>query len=293
MTVYMTYDHRTLFIISAVLSVFGTACFLLQPAKLDGKTHIFMLDIGQGDSFLIEAPDGKKLLIDGGRDTTVLSELAKVLPVSDRTIDVMIATHPDADHIGGLQYVLQRYNVKLFLTSQVLTDTKTFAALYQELYKQHIPSYYVRHGMTLTLDTSPAVTFSILFPDRDTSNWITNPASVVGRLQVGNRSALFTGDSTSSVEHFLVQAEPQELRVDILKLGHHGSKYSSSTEYLQAVAPVLGLISAGINNKYGHPNPETLARLQALSIPWISTQQKGTVDLSTNGTAQWIWHSIQ
>lgn len=291
--VYMTHHHRTLFIFAGILAVFITACFLLQPAKNDDKAHIYMLDIGQGDSFLIVAADGKKLLIDGGRDTTVLSQLSKVLPINDNTIDVMIATHPDADHIGGLQYVLQRYHVSLFLTSQVEADTKTFTALYQELYKHRIPSYYVRHGMTLTLDTAPLVTFSILFPDRNTSNWQTNPASVVGRLQVGKRSALFTGDSPSSVEHFLVQSEPQELRVDILKIGHHGSKFSSSTEYLKAVAPVLGLISAGINNKYGHPSLETVSRLQALHTPWISTQQKGTVDISTDGTAQWTWQSVQ
>ncbi len=288
----MTQPGRTLLILSIALLGFLAACVLLQPQHDDGRTHVFMLDIGQGDSFLIEAANGRNILIDGGRDTTVLSELSKVLPVGDRTIDVMIATHPDADHIGGLQYVLQRYDVKLFLTSQVLTDTKTFASLYQELYKQHTPAYYVRHGMVITLDNHPLTTFSILFPDRNTSDWITNPASVVGRLQAGNRSALFTGDSPSSVEHFLVQAIPQQLHADILKLGHHGSKYSSSTEYLENVDPVLGLISAGINNKYGHPNPETLSRMQALHIPWISTQQKGTVDVSTDGNKQWTWQSM-
>jgi competence protein ComEC len=289
----MSNYHRTLFISFCIFGVFAASCILLQPARHDGKTHIFMLDIGQGDSFLIEAADGKKILIDGGRDTTVLSELAKVLPIGDQTIDIMIATHPDADHIGGLQYVLDRYHVGLFLTSQVMTDTNTFADLYKELLKERTPSYYVRHGMVLTLDSAPLTTFTILFPDRDTSNWITNPASVVGRLLVGNRSALFTGDSPSSVEHFLVQAEPEALPSDILKLGHHGSKFSSSTEYLKAVDPMLGLISAGIDNKYGHPNQETLGRLQDLNIPWISTQQKGTVDLTTDGTSQWVWHSVQ
>ncbi len=292
-TVYMSYHRRTLSVLFGLLAALIAAGVLLQPVKNDGKTHMYMLNIGQGDSFLIVAANHKKLLIDGGRDTTVLSELSKVLPVGDQTIDVMIATHPDADHIGGLQYVLQRYHVGLFLTSEVLTDTKTFTDLYKELLKEHIPSYYVRHGMILTLDAVTGTTFTVLFPDRDTSGWQTNPASVVGKLQTGNRSILFTGDSPSSVEHFLVQAEPQALHADVLKLGHHGSKYSSSTEYLQVVAPVLGLISAGIDNKYGHPNVETLGRLQDLHIPWISTQQKGTVELTTDGTAQWTWHSVE
>ncbi len=293
----MTSHHRTLFILFGISAVFIAAILLLRPAKYDGKTHIFMLNIGQGDSFLIEAANGKKIMIDGGRDTTVLSELSKVLPVGDQNIDIMIATHPDADHIGGLQYVLDRYQVGLFLTSDAQTDTKTFTDLYKVLLKEHIPCYYVRHGMVITLDTAPLTTLSILFPDRDTSTWQTNPASVVARLHVGSsdsgRSALFTGDSTSPVEHFLVQAESQSLTSDVLKLGHHGSKFSSSTEYLKAVSPALGLISAGIDNKYGHPNQETLGRLQDLAIPWISTQQKGTVDLTTDGTTQWTWRSVQ
>jgi beta-lactamase superfamily II metal-dependent hydrolase len=250
-----------------------------------------MLDIGQGDSFLIEAANGKRILIDGGRDSTVLSELSKVMPSGDTSIDVMIATHPDADHIGGLEPVLQRYRVGLFLTSQVTTDTKTFMGLYAELYKEHIPSYYVRRNMVITLDTD--ATFTILFPDRDTSGWKTNEASVVGKLQAGTRSMLFTGDSPSSIEHFLVQAYHGELASDVLKLGHHGSKYSSSDEYLKAVAPTLGLVSAGIDNSYHHPNVETLDRLKALNIPWISTQDMGTVALSTDGTAAWSWKSVE
>jgi competence protein ComEC len=288
----MTHHSRTLATIFALIAAAVLACILLQPSKNDGRTHIFMLNVGQGDSFLIEAADGKKLLIDGGRDTTILSELAKVLPPGDTSIDIMIATHPDADHIGGLQYVLQRYHVGLFLTSQTLTDTKTFTALYAVLAPQHIPAYYARQGMVLTLDTHPATTFTILFPDRPTLHWQTNPASVVGRLQAGERSALFTGDSTSPVEHFLVQTEKSSLRSDILKIGHHGSKYSSSAEYLQAVAPTLGLISAGVGNRYGHPSVDAVARLKDADIPWISTQDKGTVELTTDGTTPWVWKSL-
>ena len=297
----MTRQVRTLLILFVSTIGFTLSIFLFHPIHVDSVAHVYMLNIGQGDGFLIVAADNKKILIDGGRDSTILSELSKVVSPGDTNIDVMIATHPDADHIGGLQYVLQRYHVGLFLTSQVLTDTKTFTDLYKMLLKEHVTSYYARRGMIITLDAMHKTTFTILFPDRDTTNWITNPASVVGRLDVypnkpsgvgGMRSLLFTGDSTSSVEHFLVQTDSQDLKSDVLKLGHHGSKYSSSTEYLKAVSPALGLISAGINNRYGHPNGETLARLNALHIPWISTQQKGTVELTTDGTKQWSWKSI-
>ncbi|MES2224648.1 MAG: MBL fold metallo-hydrolase [Patescibacteria group bacterium] len=274
-----------------LLSVLGSAAYLLQPPVLDGKTHVYMLNIGQGDSFLIVADDGRKMLIDGGLDTTILSELSKVLPSGDDTIDVVLATHPDADHIGGLQYVFQRYRVGMFLTADVGTDTKTYTDMYKQVLAEGIPAYYVRHGMMVSL--APNATFTVLFPDRDTSMWKTNEASVVGRLNVGSRSILFTGDSPSSVESFLVKAEPLELHADLLKLGHHGSKYSSSAEYLKAVAPTLGLVSAGVDNKYGHPNADVLGRLDAAVIPWVSTQQKGTVEFYTDGSAPWQWQSVE
>jgi competence protein ComEC len=267
--------------------IFGLVCILLQPATSAQDAKIFMLDIGQGDSFLIQSANGKQILIDGGRDAQVLSELAKVMPRGDRSIDIVIATHPDADHIGGLPEVIKRYRVGLFLTSQVVADTEIFASLYEILKKKHIPSYYGRHGMMFTLDEKLPTTFSILFPDRNTSNWETNTTSIVGRLDIGEVSALFTGDSPVSVEHFLRMSDAKAIDVDILKLGHHGSKTSSSEEFLKATTPELALISAGISNHYGHPHKEVISRLEKLGIPWVSTQERGTVTLSINGKT-WV-----
>ncbi len=281
----MARQTKNVAMLAGVLGLLLLALCTFPSTTVGHVATIAMLNIGQGDSFLIQAANGKQLLIDGGRDAMVLSELAKAMPRGDRSIDVVLATHPDADHIGGLPLVLERYHVGLFLTSQVLTDTATFAGLYKVLQEKHIPSYYVRRGMTLTLDPHspiPAM-FSILFPDRDTTNWETNSASVVGRLQLGERSALFTGDSPSPIEHYLATIDPKGIDVDILKLGHHGSKYSSSTEFLKATSPVLALISAGVGNRYGHPNQETLDRLKSLSIPWVSTQDHGQVTLTTDG----------
>ena len=282
----MTRKSRTILVLAIATISLGIAClFSLPKSQKSTLAHVYMLNIGQGDSFLIQAANGRQLLIDGGRDATVLGELAKVMPTGDKSIDVVIATHPDADHIGGLPFVLKHYDVGLFLTSQVMTGTQTFKNLFDELNKDRIPSYYARAGMKLTLDSNPNIpaTFSVLFPDRQTLNWETNSASVVGRLQIRERSALFTGDSPSNIEHYLAQTDPKDIDVDILKLGHHGSKYSSGDEYLRATSPVLALISAGVNNRYGHPAPEVLARLKALSIPYVSTQDAGTVTLTTDG----------
>jgi competence protein ComEC len=279
----MNRKRFSLLVLALTAALLGVV-LLAHSAHRTKRASIAMLDIGQGDSFLIESSDGTRMLIDGGpANGGVLSELAKRIPWNDRAIDVVIATHPDADHIGGLSGVLDHYHVGLFLTSEVASDTQTERQLLQTLSRKGIPSYYVRHGMHVVLD--PSMHFDVFFPDRDTSGWETNTASVVGRLSIGTASALFTGDSPESIEHYLVQTIPDALSADLLKLGHHGSKYSSSTEFLKAVSPSLALISAGVNNRYGHPAPETLSRLSALGIPWVSTQDHGTTVFISDGVS--------
>lgn len=261
-----------------------------KPKESVSLAKVHMLNIGQGDSFLIEAADGTQLLLDGGKDATVLSELSNVMSWNDKYIDVVVATHPDADHIGGLLDVLKRYKVGLFLTSDVYADTETYKTLISTVIDKKIPAYYVRQGMNIGLaeDTD----FKILFPDRDTHTWETNTASVVARLQIGNRTALFTGDSPISVEKYLAQTIPNDLDVDILKLGHHGSKTSTSAEYLEATTPSLALISAGVHNSYGHPHKEVLDLLKKFNIPYVSTQTVGTYTLQTDGE-KWFTSSKQ
>jgi competence protein ComEC len=281
----MSRRTTTLLILLLLVAVLGVAAIILQPRTSEGKGSIAMLDIGQGDSFLITAPSGAQLLIDGGKDPSVLGELARVMPAGDRSIDVVIGTHPDADHIGGLGPVLDRYDVGLFLTSEVEGDTQLYRDLLAQVVDQRIPAYYVRKGMNIVLD--PTTQFKTLFPDRDVRHWETNTASVVGRLQMGSRSALFTGDSPTSIEEYLVKTDPKDLNVDLLKLGHHGSKTSSSLAFLKAASPALSLISAGVNNRYGHPAKETIERLTSLNLKWVSTQDHGQVTLTTDGT-KWL-----
>lgn len=252
-----------------------------RTKQTETMTKVHMLNVGQGDSFLVETPNGVQMLIDGGRDATVLSELSKVMKWNDKKIDVVVATHPDADHIGGLVDVIKRYNVELFLTSDVVAETQVYKSLVDNVLQKKIPAYFVRQGMNLNL--ADQTSFAILFPDRNTHTWETNTASIVGRLQTGDRSVLFTGDSPISVEEYLVKTIPKELDVDILKLGHHGSKTSTSPEYLKATTPSLALISAGVNNSYGHPHKEVLDLLEQFNIPYISTQTSGTVTLETDG----------
>jgi competence protein ComEC len=273
-------DRKVFSIIALFGTIFllGIAAYAAVPIKnIAGKARFYMLDIGQGDSFLI---------VDGGKDAKVLTELSKVLPMGDKNIDVVVATHPDADHIGGLPYVLGKYHVGLFLISHVEADTKTFQNLFTMLDKKHVPSYYARYGMSISFADAGTTEiknhFDILFPDRDTTHWETNSASVVGKLYFGSRTALFTGDSPIAIEKYLANAIPSVLDVDILKLGHHGSRTSSSDEYLRATSPSLALISAGVDNSYGHPHKEVIDKLNALHIPYISTQTAGIVTLTVS-----------
>ena len=276
----MTRQVSTVYFLVFVVIGLGFVYFLSKPSSSDGLVKVHMLDVGQGDSFLVEGANGTQMLIDGGRDESALIELSKVMPQSDRTIDVIIATHPDADHVGGLSHILQRYKIGIFLSSQVFTDTETFENLYETLDEKKIPAYFVRKGMAINLNDEIGTKFTVLFPDRDTSNWETNSASVVGRLDVKERSILFTGDAPLSVEENI---DPNLVDVDILKIGHHGSKTSTGENFLRSTTPVMALISAGVNNRYGHPAPEIVDRLQKFGIKFLSTQEEGTVTLETDG----------
>jgi competence protein ComEC len=275
---FKTAKISLLFILSIIL---GALILFLPKNKAVHNTQFSMLDIGQGDSFLIQASNGKQILIDGGRDATVLGELSKVMPWWDKSIDIVLATHPDADHIGGLNDVLKRYKVDIFLTSEVRGDTETYKSLMTLVSKKKIPAYFVRAGMKFSLSEKDALT--ILFPDREVVDWETNNGSVVARFDTGERSVLFTGDSPVWIEQYLAKTIPEKLNVDILKLGHHGSRTSTSAAYLKATTPSLALISAGKNNTYGHPHKEVTDLLKQFNIPFISTQQAGTVTFETDG----------
>ncbi len=277
-------------ILLAVVSIlFVLVLFLTKNTKPKiVLTQVSMFDVGQGDSFFIQTTNGKQMLIDGGKDATVLGELSKVMPWNDRSIDIVLATHPDMDHIGGLDEVLKRYKVDMFVTSEVGGETDEYKNLMKLVESKKIPAYFLRSGMKINF--SSAEYFEVLFPDRDVKGWETNTGSVVGKFVSGTRSILFTGDSPAPIEQYLsAKYKNGELDVDILKLGHHGSRTSTTSAYLKATTPSLALISAGKNNSYGHPHKEVLDLLKQFNILYISTQteglsaQAGTVTFETDG----------
>ena len=251
-----------------------------QPSDI---LTVYFLDVGQGDAIFIDSPQHGRALIDGGANRKVLSELGKILPFADKRIDVMVETHPDKDHIGGLPEIVSRYKVGMFLEPGVESDNTIDDELKRRVKDKNIPKLFARRGMVLNF--SDGVKLQILFPlpDQDVSNWETNRASIVAKLVYGNKSFLMTGDSPIQIEEALLSLNPEILDSDVLKAGHHGSKTSTSLKYARAVSPDYAVISAGKNNTYGHPHQEVLDILEKVGAKIVSTIDSGTIKFETNG----------
>lgn len=256
------------------------AFYQRQPSDI---LSVYFLDIGQGDAIFIDSPSHGRVLIDGGPNRKVLSELGKILPFADKRIDVIIETHPDKDHIGGLPEVVSRYNVGLFLEPGVESENSIDDELKQRVEEKNIPKLLARRGMVLNF--GDGVKLQILFPlpGQDVSNWETNRASIVARLMYGDKSFLLTGDSPIPIEDVLINLDPEILDSDVLKAGHHGSRTSTSLPYAQAVSPDYVVISAGKDNSYGHPHKEVLDILKSVGAQIVSTIDLGTIKFETNG----------
>ena len=243
---------------------------------------IAFLDVGQGDAIYIETPHGNQLLIDGGSGRQVLRALGKVMPFYDRSLDLVLATHPDQDHIGGLSEVIRRMKVDNIVTTENTSATSAYKAFEGAILSKHLRRILARAGERIILDNE--IVLEILFPNRDTRGWETNTSSIVARLSYGKKSFLFTGDSPTAVEQYLVGKEGVALHSTVLKLGHHGSRTSSSRIFLSAVNPDIAIISAGKENGYGHPHKEVLDLLSESGIPSLSTIGRGTIIFRTDGS---------
>lgn len=245
--------------------------------------YVYFLDVGQGDAIFIEAPGGGQMLIDGGPDGAVLRELGKVMPYYDRTIDVVLATHPDKDHIAGLIPVIERYDVDYIVDTGATSDT-SYSAAYQAVSASE-PANYVRARRGMVIDLGGGAYFEVLFPDRELPGLSdANTGSIVGILHFGANAFMLSGDSPRSIEEYLVSLDGAHLQSDVLKAGHHGSRTSSSEAFIQAVHPAFAIISAGKDNTYGHPHAEVIERLEAAEAETVSTIDKGTITFVADGT---------
>ena len=272
----------------AILLLLGLFLLVARPLYIPQDKVVF-LDIGQGDSILFQQ-GRQQVLVDGGADTTVLMRLAEEMPWQDRRVDVVVATHPDKDHMGGVFEVVKRYEVGLVLLSPVPGSSQLQESWLNELQRdlatKHIEVRFANRGQHLALD---GLTFSVLAPWPElvaSLHGETNDGSIVMRADYGDLSVLLTGDAELMEERALVAADTDgKLRVDVLKVGHHGSKGSTSAAFLDAVRPKLAAISVGANNSYGHPTAQTLGRLAGITT--LRTDQLGSIRL-TRANGEWL-----
>lgn len=245
------------------------------------KLTVSFLDVGQGDAIFITAPNGNQVLIDAGAGRQVLRSLGAVMPFYDKTIDLVIGTHADADHIGGMSFVLERFTVLGIISNGVGSQTDSYELFTERSQAEQAKNMIARQGMRIVLDKN--VFLDILFPREDMGEFETNDGSIVARLVYGDNEFLLTGDLPQNREMELVGRFGSLLESDVLKLGHHGSKTSSSAYFLDQVKPKLGIISAGKDNRYGHPHQIVLERLTSKNISYLNTADMGTITLESDG----------
>jgi competence protein ComEC len=278
----------------------------------DSDLHIIFCDVGQGDATLLTF-GFTQLLIDGGKDETVLNCLENNLPFWDRKIEVVVATHPDADHIGGLSSVLSQFSTDLIITNGAFKETDDFSefkkAVSREISEKSRHTTVkrgdsIRMSSNIVLDVlSPQVANSVSNRENsqnaETELWdsssddqrmdlSSNDGSIVLFLRYKRLTTLLTGDLEEAGELALLK-KGLIVKSDVLKVGHHGSKTSSSLDFLRKLRPEISVISSGENNIYNHPSPEVASRLHTFGTHTYRTDKMGTVRFASDGFEIWLY----
>jgi competence protein ComEC len=246
-------------------------------AKTSDNLEIYFLSVGQGDSELVVLPGGVQVLIDGGKGNYAVQELTLILPFFDRYLDLVILSHPEIDHFLGLIEVLRNYQVGTFISNGRPGTADSWPVLAETLNKEKIPKVSLAAGDKICYQEN---CFNILSPTKEfLTGRETNDSGLVMRFSAGGSQTLFTGDTGEKVEDFLIKN--YDVRTDILKVSHHGSKFSTSQKFLAASQPRLAFIEVGKNN-YGHPTQEVLSRLASIGSAIYRTDTDGTIKLVIN-----------
>ena len=264
-------------LIDSMLPENGDTVSETPPEGASATVHF--IDVGQGDSEFIELPDGKTVLIDASTRSAGEDVVSYIEDLGYEAIDIVIATHPHEDHIGGLPDVIDAFDIGQMYMSNGVTTTKIFETLMDKVSENMIPVDVAQAGELLMSGTGYELT--CVGPMSDEYDDLNN-YSLVTRLDVGSSSFLFTGDCEAPCEQEMIDAG-MDLDVDILKVGHHGSSTSSSEAFLDAVSPEVAVISCGAGNDYGHPHDETLKKFDAIGCDVLRTDLNGDITISTDG----------
>lgn len=246
------------------------------PVTAGDEMRVHFMDVGQGDSILIESPNGKTMLIDAGVKGAGQQVVSYLKELGVNKLDKVVATHPDADHIGGLIPVLHAIPIEQFYDSGKVHTSQTFEEMLMAIDEKNIPYYVPKTGDFIEFDKD--VTVKVLNANEHATD--NNDASIVLKVVYGNVSFLLTGDAGIALEKEMMS---NDVTATVLKAGHHGSNTSSSEDFIRAVKPEVTILSYGEDNKYGHPHAEVVNRLQAIGSNIYATADLGTITVATNG----------
>ncbi len=266
-----------------VIILFGAAVLVWYAVYAESRSGLLVafLDVGQGDAIFIRAENGNQVLLDGGPNKAVLNQLSRVMPFYDRSIDLLVSSHPHQDHLAGLIEVLKRYNVDAVIESCVDYKSPETEVWKNILANKKITDFCGTRGMKINLDKD--LYLEILLPIGGVKNSDPHSGMLVAKLVYGKTSYLLMGDTEKPLENYLISLDGQELKTNVLKIGHHGSKMSTSESLLGFSSPQYAVISVGKDNSYGHPHKETLDILNKFQIPILRTDESGTIKIKSDG----------
>lgn len=259
----------------------------LEKNSFSGHLQINFLDVGQGDSILIETPQGKHILIDAGDSGTIVSQVAEILPIQKKNFDLAILTHPHFDHIGGFNYLSEYYIFDKVLQLPIEYTSQAYLSWLNYLSENNVDVSAVYSGDTIKVESD--LVLRIMWPQgqENLGDLSLNDTSIVFMLEYKDFKVLFMGDAEEMVEEYLLDNNT-DLSANILKAGHHGSKTSTTEAFLQNVNPDIAIISVGENNKFGHPSNETISKLNDNEVKIYRTDRNGTVQVISDGESFWV-----
>lgn len=253
---------------------------VVKPSSsIKGEMKVHFIDVGQGDATLIQTPNNKTILIDAGDRDKGTSVVEYIKTQSIYTIDVLIATHPHADHIGGIPHVINSFNIGEVYMPKVPHTTKTYEDLLLAIQNKGLKIKTAKAGVTLDIDSS--IEAVMMAPNSEKYESL-NDYSTVLKVVYEDSSFIITGDAEESSEKEML-AKGHDLKADVLRVSHHGSRSSTIQPFLNEVNPKYGIISVGTNNRYGHPHDEAVARLSRAGVDIYRTDIHGHILITTDG----------
>ena len=262
--------------ILGVLAFLAILVFIAVYQKTGQKPEVVFLDVGQGDAMLVILPGDTQILIDGGPSNKISAKLSKYLPFYDKDIELAILTHPHADHLTGFISVFKDYNVKNFIWSGANYESRLYSNFIEALKQEGSNVYLAKAGDIVSYGNQQIL--KILYPPEillGKSFKSIHESNIVSELDLGNKKFLLMGDAEEVVEYRLITSNVIS-NIDILKVGHHGSKTSTSQNFLQTAKPEEAVIQVG-RNSYGHPTPLVLDNLFKIGVKIFRTDQMGDI----------------